>query len=138
MERSMINFGQCLPLLVYKDIPSAHDFLVNVFGFEAGGVEYDAQGQAVHGEVRIGSRSLWLHRVTDEHELASPLSGVSGSGLVVFVDDVDAHFRRVRMAGVTTDSQPSDQSYGQREYDVRDPEGHRWWFAMPIGVGAAV
>jgi uncharacterized glyoxalase superfamily protein PhnB len=138
MKQNLTNFGQCVPLLAYKDIPKAHDFLVNVFGFEAGGVQYDAQGKAVHGEVRIGSTALWLHRVTDEHELDSPLSGVSGSGLVVFVDDVDAHYNRVRMAAVVTDSQPSDQSYGQREYGVRDSEGHRWWFAMPIGAGATV
>jgi len=138
MKQSMPNFGQCVPLLVYKDIPTAHDFLVNVFGFEAGGVQYNAQGQAVHGEVRIGGTALWLHRVTDEHELASPLSGVSGSGLVVFVDNVDEHYRRVQTAGVMTASQPTDQLYGQREYGVRDPEGHRWWFSMPIAAGATI
>ena len=138
MNHNKTNFGQCVPLLVYNDIPKAHDFLVNVFGFEAGGVQYNAQGKAVHGEVHIGGTALWLHRVTDEHELASPLSGVSGSGLVVFVDNVDEHYHRVRAAGVTTDSEPADQLYGQREYGVRDPEGHRWWFVMPIGADAAI
>jgi uncharacterized glyoxalase superfamily protein PhnB len=27
-----------------------------------------------------------------------------------------------------------DQPYGQREYGVRDCEGHRWWFATPATV----
>ena len=138
MEQRMTNFGQCVPLLVYKDIPRAHDFLVNVFGFEGGGVEYNSQGQAIHGEVRIGGTALWLHRATEEHDLDSPLSGVSGSGVVVFVDDVDAHYYRVQKEGVTTDSEPVDQVYGQREYGVRDPEGHRWWFVMPIAIDAAI
>lgn len=138
MKQTMTSFDRCVPLLVYRDIPAAHDFMVSVFGFESGGVEYDSEGRAIHGEVRVGSTALWLHRVTEEHELASPLSSVRGSGLVVFVDDVDAHYRRVQMAGVTTDSEPSDQPYGQREYGVRDPEGHRWWFVMPIVASATV
>jgi MerR family transcriptional regulator, thiopeptide resistance regulator len=138
MKHIATNFGKCVPLLVYKDILRAHDFLVKVFGFDAGGVQYDAQGEAVHGEVHIGGTTLWLHRVTDQHELNSPLSGVSGSGLVVFVDDVDAHYQRVRKAEIATDNQPTDQPYGQREYGVRDLEGHRWWFVMPISKGAEV
>ena len=31
------------------------------FGFEAGGVVRDAEGQAVHGEVRVGDTAIWLH-----------------------------------------------------------------------------
>jgi uncharacterized glyoxalase superfamily protein PhnB len=127
------KFGSTIPLLVYQDIPAAHDFLVNVFGFEAGGVHHDAEGRAIHGEVRVGETAIWLHRVTDEHALGSPMSGVRGSGLVVFVEDVDAHYRSVRAADVAVESEPTDQSYGQREYGVRDLEGHRWWFVTPIG-----
>ena len=48
------------------------------------------------------------------------------------VDDVDAHYERARSAGAHFDSAPSDQPYGQREYGARDPEGHRWWFMMPL------
>jgi MerR family transcriptional regulator, thiopeptide resistance regulator len=134
----MTTFSQSIPLLVYRDILAAHDFLVNVLGFESGGVHYDAEGRAVHGEVRVGTTTLWLHRVTEEHELGSPVSGVRGSGMVVFVDDVDTHFERVRAAGIRTDDEPRDQPYGQREYGVRDPEGHRWWFATPIATSAEV
>jgi uncharacterized glyoxalase superfamily protein PhnB len=25
-------------------------------------------------------------------------------------------------------------TYGQREYHARDPEGHRWWFMMPLNA----
>jgi hypothetical protein len=24
--------------------------------------------------------------------------------------------------------------YGQREYGLTDPEGHRWWFATPLSI----
>jgi uncharacterized glyoxalase superfamily protein PhnB len=125
----MAKFERTIPLLVYEDIPAAHDFLVKAFGFASGGVMRNAEGQAVHGEVRIGDMPVWLHRVAPEHGLAPT---TAGSGLVVFVDDVDAHFRLATAAGAHTDSEPIDQPYGQRDYGARDLEGHRWWFASPL------
>jgi MerR family transcriptional regulator, thiopeptide resistance regulator len=122
-----------IPLLVYEDIEAAHDFLVKAFGFQPGGVERDPGGNVVHGEVRWASSVIWLHRVTEEHDLASPRSGAPATGgLVVHVDDVDAHFARARDAAAAIDSEPQDQPYGQREYAAHDLEGHRWWFATPI------
>lgn len=128
-----IVFDRVIPLLVYRDIQAAHDFLVSAFGFESGGVERAADGQIVHAEVRVGNTPLWLHRVTGEHALASPVTaGVAGAGLVVYVSDVDQHYTQARKASAQIDSEPTDQPYGQREYGARDPEGHRWWFATPV------
>ena len=131
----MATFPRVIPLLVYRDIQAAHDFLVEAFGFEPGGVERTADGQPVHGEVRVGGTAIWLHRVTGEHQLGSPQTvGMASAGLVVHVSDVDAHFARAHAAGARIDSQPTDQPYGQREYGARDPEGHRWWFATPMSA----
>lgn len=126
------------PVLVYADIPAAHDFLVRAFGFESGGVDLDGAGQPVHAEVRAGPHAVWLHRVTSEHRMSSAAEAPSSNGLVVHVDDVDAHFRRAREHGAAIDSEPADMPYGQREYGARDPEGHRWWFAarFPAAVSA--
>ena len=134
----MLTFQRTIPTLVYRDIPAAHDFLVNVFGFAPGGVCRNPEGQSIHGEVRVGETTIWLHREIADHELLSPLGSVRGSGLVVFVDNVDAHFERVRSAGARVDGAPADQPYGQREYGVRDIEGHRWWFVAPIATPASV
>ena len=128
----MPTLDRVIPLLVYRDIQAAHDFLVQAFGFESGGVECDADGKPVHGEVRVGGTDIWLHRVTEEHELSSPQSvDMASAGLVVHVSDVDAHYARARAAGAQIDKEPIEQPYGQREYEVRDLEGHRWWFATP-------
>jgi MerR family transcriptional regulator, thiopeptide resistance regulator len=129
----MPTIERIIPVLTYQDIAAAHDFLVAAFGFEAGGVSRTADGQAVHAEVRTGNAAIWLHRVTPEHALASPLStDVAHSGLVVYVDEVDEHYERARAAGARIDAEPVDQPYGQREYGARDLEGHRWWFAAPL------
>ncbi len=131
----MSKFDRVIPLLVYRDIQSAHDFLVNAFGFESGGVDCGSDGQVIHAEVSVGGTTIWLHRVTEEHQLSSPQTvDMAGAGLVIHVSDVDAHFAIVREAGAKIDSEPTDQPYGQREYGARDPEGHRWWFGTPISV----
>ena len=44
-----------IPLLVYEDIEAAHDFLVEAFGSQPGGVERDPDGNVVHGEIRWAS-----------------------------------------------------------------------------------
>lgn len=129
----MPKFERIIPLLVYEDIAAAHDFLVEAFGFESGGVERGPEGQPFHAEVRAGAATIWLHRVTDQHGLGSPQRiGLAESGLVIHVDDVDAHCRQARAAGAQIEREPEDMPYGQREYGVRDPEGHRWWFATPL------
>jgi uncharacterized glyoxalase superfamily protein PhnB len=128
------SVSRVIPVVVCEDIAATHDFLVDAFGFEPGGLERDGAGRVIHGEVRGGEAVIWLHAVSPEHELASPRSlPQTSGGLVVHVDDVDAHFEHARRAGATIDSEPVDQEYGQREYGARDPEGHRWWFATPTG-----
>jgi uncharacterized glyoxalase superfamily protein PhnB len=127
----MPKIDRIIPLLVYEDIAKAHDFLVDAFGFESGGLQRTPDGAVVHGEVRAGNLVIWLHRVTPEHNLLAPASlPAAAGGLVVHVDDVDTHFQRARTLGAHIESEPADQPYGQREYGVRDPGGHRWWFAQ--------
>jgi uncharacterized glyoxalase superfamily protein PhnB len=124
-----------IPVLIYEDIEAAHDQLVKVFGFASDGIERTPDGTVVHAEVRLGDSRIWLHRVSED--LASPrtLSQLN-SGLVVHVENVDAHFRHARDAGATIDREPEDQPYGQREYGARDLEGHHWWFATPTAPPA--
>jgi uncharacterized glyoxalase superfamily protein PhnB len=131
----MSNFERVIPVLTYQDIAAAHDFLVNAFGFSGGGVHRNAEGEPIHGEVHAGDAAIWLHRVTAEHRLTSPMtSDIANSGLYVQVGDVDAHYERARAAGALIDSQPVNQPYGQREYGARDAEGHRWWFGTPVAI----
>jgi MerR family transcriptional regulator, thiopeptide resistance regulator len=122
------------PILVYEDIEAGHDYLVEVFGFTSGGLHRDDDGTVVHAEVRHGDAAIWLHAVTEEHEMASPRgAAASHGGLSVIVPDVDAHYAHSVAAGARIDREPTDQDYGLREYGSRDPENHRWWFSTPMG-----
>lgn len=127
-----------IPLLVCSDIAAEHDFLVTVFGFESAGIERTPDGTVVHAEVRAGPRRIWLHRADEAENIVPPgRRGSAGGGIVVHVPDVDAHHERVRAAGADILYEPRDEDYGQREYGLRDPEGHLWWIATPTQAPAA-
>lgn len=123
----MSEIERIIPILVYEDIAAGHDFLVEAFGFTSGGVHRDAEGKPIHAEVRAGDVVIWLHRVAAPRSMSA-----ASSGLVVQVKDVDGHCERARAHGAHLESEPQDMPYGQREYGVRDVEGHRWWFSAPL------
>ena len=127
-----VEFLDLIPVVPYADIRAAHDFLVDVLGFTSGGIVEAPDGTVVHGEVRAGAQRIWLHAAAGG--LTTPqAAGAATAGIVVLVVDVDAHFARARAKGATIEREPTDEEYGQREYGVRDPEGHRWFIATPIG-----
>jgi uncharacterized glyoxalase superfamily protein PhnB len=123
-----------IPLLVYRDIERAHEFLARAFGFTPGLIERDESGDVRHGEVHAGRQVIWLHRVWEEQQWVSPETSPATTGeLVVRVDDVDSHCERARAEGAEIEYGPEDQPYGVREYGARDLEGRRWAFVTPLG-----
>jgi uncharacterized glyoxalase superfamily protein PhnB len=50
-------------------------------------------------------------------------------GVLVYVDDVAAHFERAKSAGATILSAPESGEGGNR-YRAEDVEGHRWMFVQ--------
>lgn len=129
----MPDLPDVVPLLVYRDIERAHEFLVRAFDFEPGLLERDEAGEVRHGEVHTGSQVIWLHRVWEEEGWVSPETAPLTTGeLVVIVDDVDAHCKRARAEGAEIEYGPDNQPYGMREYGARDLEGRRWAFMTPL------
>lgn len=122
-----------ISILVYRDLPTAHRHLVDVFGFVPGELTLDPDGNAVHGEVYAGDGVIWLHPETDAYGLASPATvGAATATMAVMVDDVDAHHAAVVERGGSVVYEPVDQPYGYREYGARDLEGTLWSFMKPL------
>ena len=124
------EFQDVIPVLPYRDIGAGHDYLIRVLGFTSGGVVKDGDGKVVHAEVRAGDRRFWLHEASDSFVPPSS-SGTRSGGMVVHVNDVDSHYERAERAGAEILRPPTDEDYGQREYGVRDCEGHDWYIATP-------
>jgi uncharacterized glyoxalase superfamily protein PhnB len=62
-----------------------------------------------------------------------------GAAVYFYVEDVDALFRRLQAAGLNTPGRPDspvedgpvDQTWGMREFYVRDPDGNVLRFGSP-------
>jgi uncharacterized glyoxalase superfamily protein PhnB len=119
------------PYLLYEDCASALDWLSKAFGFEET-LRYDDDGNVTHAEMRVGGDSSIMMGDPGDDFQSPKRGGYVGAQIHVYVDDVDAHFERAKAAGAEIVNEPADQFYGDRRYDVRDPEGHLWTFAQPV------
>jgi len=131
--------------LYYRDAGKMIDWLCDAFAFEIvlkvegenGRIEHSelkyGEGLIMVGEERVGDASRW------NVDMKSPLSvgGANTQGLMIFVDDVDAHCGHARAAGAKIIDEPSLHDYGEeywadRSYGALDPEGHMWWFTQRV------
>ena len=52
--------------------------------------------------------------------------------VVLWVDDVDAMYRRALTAGFDPETAPEDAPWGERYFHIHDPDGHELSFARPL------
>ncbi|MYD53560.1 MAG: glyoxalase/bleomycin resistance/extradiol dioxygenase family protein [Chloroflexi bacterium] len=122
-----------IPYLSYADAPAAIEYLCGAYGFEAGTQMDMGNGVLAHAELHLQDNVVFLATVFDEMGHASPrsLSAVHGQ-VMVYVDNVDAHYEHAKAAGAEIVEEIADQFYGDRSYRTVDPEGHQWIFTQHI------
>jgi uncharacterized glyoxalase superfamily protein PhnB len=52
--------------------------------------------------------------------------------VTVHVENVNAHFEHAHRCGARILKPPTDMPFGERQYTVEDPWGHRWTFSQSI------
>ena len=128
-----------IPMISYEDGIAALEWLVKAFGFRERTRICDPTGRLMHGELEVGGGLVMLASPTPEYE--SPKRHREGcertkkwsavpwiiDGVLVYVDDLDTHFARVKASGATILSEIENGPPGRR-YRVEDLEGHRWFF----------
>jgi PhnB protein len=120
------------PYLLYEDGPAALAFLVEAFGFREVDRRMGAAG-GMHAEMEVGADGGRIYLGAPAGDFRGPASVGRTSLLYVLVDDVDGHYERAKAAGASIVEELTDLPYGDRRYGCRDPQGHEWTFAMPIG-----
>ncbi len=128
-----------IPMISYEDGIAALEWLVKAFGFRERTRICDPTGRLMHGELEVGDGLIMLASPTPDYEgpkrhresceRARKWSSIRGiiDGVLVQVDDLDAHFERAKASGATILSEIEDGPPGRR-YRAEDPEGHRWFF----------
>lgn len=127
-------------MLAYADGAGAMSWLSSTFGFEERERWLDANGVLSHGEMSAGHGLIMLATPTPDYEgprlhrshcaAAAAWSAAPWviDGVLVYVDDVAAHFEHAQAAGASLLSGIETGPDGRRLYRVEDLEGHRWMF----------
>jgi len=131
--------------LYYRDAAGMIDWLCRAFGFEVRLRVEGEGGRIEHSELSYGDDGLIMvgpERAGNGRrfgvDMLSPLSaGGNTQGLMIYVDDVDAHCKKARAAGARIVEEPTLHDYGNdywadRSYGAIDPEGHLWWISQRI------
>lgn len=122
-----------ISILVSLELQDAYDYLAEVYQIIPATVTQDSKGTIQHAVLYTGHDEFWLHPESSRFLLASPHTlGGSTATTAVLVDDVDEHYRHTIAAGADVRYEPTDQSYGFREYSATDLEGHLWLFMRPL------
>lgn len=116
------------PILRYHDARSAIQWLCATFGFVELFSVPESGPSVRHAQLKLGTNVIMLGSVRAEDGMASVQDVSSTQALYVYVEDLDAHYERARLAGAEIASSPKDTDFGSREYHVRDLEGHPWTF----------
>jgi uncharacterized glyoxalase superfamily protein PhnB len=118
-----------VPVLVYADVGAAIDWLCEAFGFSER-LRVERNGIIGHAQLVVGDGAIMIGRQGAEYHAARP--GEVSQYVLVTVDDADAHFERAQRHGARVMESPRDMPFGERQYTVEDPEGHRWTFSQHI------
>jgi uncharacterized glyoxalase superfamily protein PhnB len=81
-------------------------------------------------QLLCGGGAIVVMDQSREHERAG--TSPATHGILVRVEDVDAHYARAVAAGAEVSSAPATHPFGERQYGARDPGGHRWTFSETV------
>lgn len=122
-----------VPLIRYRDVAAAVDWLTATFGFEKRSIIHDPDGSIAYAELSYGHGIVMLGPVGQsvlDTLLKQPdeMGGIGTQSCYVAVADVESHFKHARAAGAEIVLEFGSDEAGDRAYAARDPEGHIWNF----------
>ncbi len=129
-----------IPMISYEDGVAALEWLAKAFGFRERARMCDSSGRLMHGELEVAEGEVVMlasptpdyqgpKRHRENCERAKKWSSVPWiiDGVLVLVDDIDAHFEHAKASGAVILSEIEEGPPGRR-YRAEDLEGHRWFF----------
>jgi PhnB protein len=132
-----------VPMVAYEDASRAAEWLSRAFGFKERERFHDAQGVVTDVVLEYGDefflaghpsasyRGPRTHALSCANARAWLETPYVVDGVLVYVDDVDDHYRVAKAAGAKILSELETNTI-QRQYRCEDLEGHRWMFATRI------
>jgi PhnB protein len=116
------GYNTVMPFLVVNDVNAVMDFLKKTVNAQVKMNMPGPDGKPMHAEMTIGESVIMMGQACAEHK---PFPAM----LYIYLDDVDAAYKRALSCGATSMKEPADQFYGDRTCMVRDSFGNEWCFA---------
>jgi PhnB protein len=129
------GYHSITPYLSMKDADKAIEFYKKAFGAKEIGRITMPGNKVGHAEIQIGdSRFMVAEEMPDWGNKGPKTLGGSPVGICLYVEDVDAVFKKAIEAGATVDNnmEVKDQFYGDRSGSLIDPFGHKWTIGTHI------
>ena len=125
------GFHAVTPYVVFKDSRKAIDFYKKAFGArETFAMERPDKKGIMHATISIGDSTMMMGDETQGEMCRSAATiGDSPVSFYLYVEDVDAAFKKAVAAGAKPVQGVSDMFYGDRIGAVKDPFGHSWTLA---------
>ena len=127
------GYSSVTPYLIVSGAAKALDYYKKAFGAQEL-MRFDGPGgKIMHAEMQIGNARVMLADESPEMGHKSPKTlGGSGTGLMLYVDQVDKTFERAIAGGAKVMRPVENQFYGDRTGSLTDPFGHIWTIATHV------
>ena len=127
------GYHTATPYLVIKGAAAALEFYKKALGAKELMRFASPDGKIAHAEIQIGNSRIMVGEEYPDMGFRSPQSlGGSPIGIMLYVEDADAWFKRAIGAGAREIRPLVDQFYGDRSGTFTDPYGHLWTVATHI------
>ncbi|MEO0539180.1 MAG: bleomycin resistance family protein [Cyanobacteria bacterium P01_A01_bin.123] len=113
------KFGGLTPMLNVKNIPDSINYYVNFLGFKQ---DLDWGDPPTFASISRDEVCIFL---------CQGAQGQSGTWLSIFVENVDALYEEFKAKGAMIRQAPTNFSWGMREMNIEDPDGHRLRIGTP-------
>jgi catechol 2,3-dioxygenase-like lactoylglutathione lyase family enzyme len=120
-------FKLAIPVLHVTNSAAAEEFYCNRLGFRQ---EFAHRGDETMPDPCYMGLSRDAARL---HVSSFSGDGISGGVVFLLVDDVDGLHEELLRKGVRIDLEPTDQTWGNREMYVKDPDGNSIRFVQAGG-----
>jgi PhnB protein len=119
------GFHTITPFLIVKDTVKLLEFIEKAFGGKTDYLLKHKNGKVMHASARIGDSCIMFADSGDKFPEMPAM-------LYIYVEDVDAVYKKALKAGGQSLREPVNEFYGDRSAGVKDNWGNQWWIATHV------
>jgi PhnB protein len=119
------GFHAVTPYLIVDNAAGLIEFIQKAFDGKLTFITKDDDDRIVHATVKIGDSTIMI---SDTMEGMSAQTAM----LYLYLEDVDAVFRKAVQAKATSIQEPKNEFYGDRAGAVKDAAGNTWWISTHV------